>query len=130
MSLQLYRTLWGAEGDYATIAGAAAAEGFDGLEGQVPDDPQRRAELSQVLADYGLAFACRNHHRRQLCTEPSRHRRCAPAVAEKLSGAGRRTQAAFRHLHRRLRRLAVLRFATLLSRSDGHGRRCRHQHLF
>jgi len=56
ISLQLYRTLWGAEGDYATIAGAAAAEGFDGLEGQVPEDPQRRAELSQVLADYGLAF--------------------------------------------------------------------------
>lgn len=55
-SLQLFRTLWGWQGDYDVAAREAVEAGFDGLEGQVPEDPVRRAELQRALHDYGLAF--------------------------------------------------------------------------
>ena len=35
--LQLFRTLWGWQGDYATAAREAAEAGFDGLEGPPPE---------------------------------------------------------------------------------------------
>ncbi|MFZ5755571.1 MAG: sugar phosphate isomerase/epimerase family protein [Pseudomonadota bacterium] len=55
-SLQLYRTLWGWNGDYATAAREAAEAGFDGLEGPAPADPERRQELSAALRDHGLTY--------------------------------------------------------------------------
>lgn len=55
-ALQLYRTLWGFAGDYAVAAREAADHGFDGLEGQVPDDDAQCASLAQALADHGLSF--------------------------------------------------------------------------
>lgn len=54
--LRLYRTLWGAQGDYATIAREAAEENFHGLEGAAPADPAQRAELAQALAAHGLSY--------------------------------------------------------------------------
>lgn len=55
-SLQMFRTLWGWQGDYATVAREAAEAGFDGLEGPAPADPQRRAELATALRDHGLTY--------------------------------------------------------------------------
>lgn len=55
-TLNLFRTLWGFNGAFAIAACEAAEAGFVGLEGQVPVDGARRAELAQALADHGLAF--------------------------------------------------------------------------
>lgn len=54
--LQLFRTLWGFDGDYATAAREAAEAGFTGLEGPAPAEPEQRAQLAQALADHGLAY--------------------------------------------------------------------------
>lgn len=56
MQLQVFRTLWGCDGDYARAAGEAAAAGFDGLEGQVPADPEARDSLRAALLAHDLAF--------------------------------------------------------------------------
>lgn len=56
MQLQLFKTLWGFDGDYARAAAEAVAAGFDGLEGQVPEDPVARRQLHTALDAHRLAF--------------------------------------------------------------------------
>lgn len=56
MELQLFKTLWGFDGDYGRAAAEAVAAGFAGLEGQVPEEPAARQALGAALDDHGLAF--------------------------------------------------------------------------
>lgn len=56
MQLQLFKTLWGFDGDYGHAAAQAAAAGFDGLEGQVPEQPQAQQALRAALQAHDLAF--------------------------------------------------------------------------
>jgi len=56
MQLKLFRTLWGAKGHIAEIAQTAAKAGFDGLEGQPPQDPAAREAFAQALADARLDY--------------------------------------------------------------------------
>ncbi len=56
MELHLYRTLWGATGDIDAIAAEAAAAGFHGLEGQVPETEAARRQLRDALQRHGLSY--------------------------------------------------------------------------
>ena len=54
MQLKLFKTLWGFDGDYARAAAEAVAAGFDGLEGQVPEEPAMRRALHTALRENRL----------------------------------------------------------------------------
>lgn len=54
MELRIYRTLWGAGGDYAAIGAEARAAGFDGLEGGLPCDPQAASDFAAALTAHRL----------------------------------------------------------------------------
>lgn len=56
MELRMFRTLWGASGDIDTIAAEAVANGFQGLEGQIPETAEERAALAAALDRYGLLY--------------------------------------------------------------------------
>lgn len=56
LQLKLFRTLWGASGGYHRVAEEARSAGFDGLEGQVPDEKAGRRELASALATHGFFF--------------------------------------------------------------------------
>jgi hypothetical protein len=56
MQLELFKTLWGFDGDHARAAAEATAAGFEGLEGQVPEEPAARQRLRAALDAHGLAF--------------------------------------------------------------------------
>jgi len=56
MQLQIYRSLWGAGEDYASIAAQARAAGFDGLEGQLPSHAHGFAALSRALREHALRY--------------------------------------------------------------------------
>ena len=54
MELKLFKTLWGFDGDYGRAAAQAKTAGFDGLEGQVPEEPAAREALQAALDAHGL----------------------------------------------------------------------------
>ncbi len=56
MELRMFRTLWGASGDIDTIAAAAVANGFQGLEGPVPETTEGRTALRAALDRYDLLY--------------------------------------------------------------------------
>jgi sugar phosphate isomerase/epimerase len=56
MELKLFRTLWGHAGNPADAVAESAQAGFDGIEGQAPDDPAQRMGLAQALADHRLDY--------------------------------------------------------------------------
>ncbi len=50
MKLLLFKTLWGHDGSLLEAIDQAAAAGFDGIEGPVPEDEETRAEVQDYLA--------------------------------------------------------------------------------
>jgi sugar phosphate isomerase/epimerase len=52
----MYRPLWGAGEDYPSIAAAARAAGFDGLEGGLPADAPAVDEFAAALAAHDLEW--------------------------------------------------------------------------
>lgn len=56
MQLQLFKTMWGFDGDFESACIEAKAAGFDGIEGQAPSDPQERLRWKVALEKYGLAY--------------------------------------------------------------------------
>jgi len=56
MELKLFRTLWGYEGDPAEAVAESAEAGFDGIEGQAPRDPAKRAALGEALTAQRLDY--------------------------------------------------------------------------
>lgn len=52
----MYRSLWGAGEDYAAVAAAARAAGFDGLEGGLPHDAPAAGRFAAALAAQGLEW--------------------------------------------------------------------------
>lgn len=105
MQLKLFMTLWGFDGDYVGAVEAAAAAGFDGIEGPAPEDADERRRFRRALATHGLDYIA------EICTAggyvPDRH----ASPSEHLASLGqrlarsRRTRPALRHLPGRLRRL-------------------------
>lgn len=56
MELKIFRTLWGYHGDPAEAVVESAEAGFDGIEGQTPNDPNKRAALAEALNNYRLDY--------------------------------------------------------------------------
>jgi len=56
VQLHLYRTLWGANDDYSSLAKQARQAGFDGLEGQIPENKEQRDALERALQAHNLRF--------------------------------------------------------------------------
>ncbi len=54
--MQLFKTIWGFEGDFETACAEAVEAGFDGIEGRAPEDAQTRAEWKAALEKHGLAY--------------------------------------------------------------------------
>ena len=56
MHLQLFKTLWGHSGSYATAADAVIHAGFHGFEGPVPVNQERRKEFLEALQSRNLSL--------------------------------------------------------------------------
>lgn len=56
MQLQLYKTMWGVEGDFEAACIEAKEAGFTGIEGKAPEDVQERAYWKACLEKHALAF--------------------------------------------------------------------------
>lgn len=56
MQSQLFKTLWGHSGTYATAADLVLVSGFQGLEGPIPIDPEIRREFLAALRSRGLLY--------------------------------------------------------------------------
>ncbi|WP_345975927.1 sugar phosphate isomerase/epimerase [Sulfurimonas sp. HSL3-7] len=56
MQLQLFKTMWGFEGDFENACIEAKEAGFDGIEGRAPKDPQERLRWKRSLEKHGLAY--------------------------------------------------------------------------
>jgi sugar phosphate isomerase/epimerase len=56
MQLQLYKTMWGFEGDFENACIEAVEAGFNGIEGRAPEDAQRRALWKTTLQKHGLSY--------------------------------------------------------------------------
>ena len=56
MQQKMFKTLWGFDGDYLKAAEEAVADGYDGIEGPVPQDAGVRNEFSAALRDAGLLY--------------------------------------------------------------------------
>lgn len=54
MKLEIYKPLWGHEGDMAAAVSQAVESGFDGIEGPVPEEAARRRDFEERLRDSGL----------------------------------------------------------------------------
>lgn len=84
MQLKLYKTLWGFDGDYVGAVAAAAAAGFDGIEGPAPEDADERRRFRRALVTHGLDYIA------EICTAggyvPDRH----ASPAEHLASLGQR----------------------------------------
>lgn len=88
MQFKLFKTLWGFHGAPDEAARLALEAGFDGLEAAVPEAPESRDALGQVLSDQGLPFIA------EICTGgsyvPDRH----ATPAEHLADLRRQVRAA------------------------------------
>jgi sugar phosphate isomerase/epimerase len=56
MQLQLFKTLWGFDGDYLKAVAQARADGYDGIEGPAPEDRVERNEFGAAMREAGLAY--------------------------------------------------------------------------
>lgn len=56
MQQQLFKTMWGVEGDFESACIAAKEAGFDGIEGREPDDAEERLYWRACLAKHGLSY--------------------------------------------------------------------------
>ncbi|WP_345990563.1 TIM barrel protein [Sulfurimonas sp. HSL1-2] len=56
MKLQLYKTMWGFEGDFETACAEASAAGFAGIEGPAPESSSQRAYWKKCLEQYNLHY--------------------------------------------------------------------------
>ena len=56
MQCQLFKTLWGHSGPYASAADQAITAGFQGLEGPIPTEPEPRREFLAVLRSRELLY--------------------------------------------------------------------------
>ncbi len=56
MQLQLFKTMWGFEGDFEEACVQAKAAGFNGIEGRAPEDAQERSLWKTALEKHGLAY--------------------------------------------------------------------------
>ena len=84
MQLKLFKTPWGFDGDYVGAVAAAAAAGFDGIEGPAPEDADERRRFRRALVTHGLDYIA------EICTAggyvPDRH----ASPAEHLASLGQR----------------------------------------
>lgn len=56
MKLKLFKQLWGHTGSLADAADQVAAAGFDGLEGALPLEPERRRQFLDLLQERELLY--------------------------------------------------------------------------
>ncbi len=56
MQLQLFKTMWGFEGDFEEACIEAREERFDGIEGRVPEDAEERTLWKTTLEKHGLDY--------------------------------------------------------------------------
>jgi len=56
VKLQLFKTMWGFEGDFETACIQAKSHGFDGIEGQLPITEDERRYWQSCLQKYGLVY--------------------------------------------------------------------------
>ena len=56
MQLQLFKTMWGFEGDFDKACSEAIEGGFNGIEGRVPEDAEERALWKTTLQKHGLSY--------------------------------------------------------------------------
>ncbi|MBC2603738.1 sugar phosphate isomerase/epimerase family protein [Puniceicoccus vermicola] len=56
MNVQLFKTLWGHSGPYATAADQVVAAGFQGFEGPIPAGGPERAEFLEALSSRDLLY--------------------------------------------------------------------------
>jgi len=56
MKLELFKTMWGFEGDFETACIQAKEEGFKGIEGQAPKEKEERAQWKACLDKYKLEY--------------------------------------------------------------------------
>ena len=62
MQQLIFKTLWGFDGDYLGAVEIALADGYDGIEGPVPQDSSLRGEFANALKQSGL------HYIQEICT--------------------------------------------------------------
>ncbi len=56
MKLQCYKSMWGLSGDLDHIVKTAKEQGYEGIEGPIPETVSQRQYLSQLLKDYDLFY--------------------------------------------------------------------------
>ncbi len=56
MQQKMFKTLWGFDGDYLKAVEEAVADGYDGIEGPVPQNAQLRREFAAALQQAGLSY--------------------------------------------------------------------------
>ena len=56
MQLQLFKTMWGFEGDFDKACSEAIEAGFNGIEGRAPEDAEERSLWKTTLQKHGLAY--------------------------------------------------------------------------
>src|SRR5690348_12876953 len=56
MKLKLFKQLWGHQGTIADAADQVAAAGFDGIEGPLPKEPERRQNFIDLIRERNLLY--------------------------------------------------------------------------
>lgn len=56
MKLSFFKTLWGHSGPFGNAADEARSAGFDGLEGPMPKDPEKKKEFLEALESRELLY--------------------------------------------------------------------------
>lgn len=56
MELEVFRTLWGYQGDWTAAVAELRAAGFDGVEARLPPTPEARAAAARLLKDEELPY--------------------------------------------------------------------------
>jgi len=71
MQIKLFKTLWGFDGDYVNAVRQAVADGYDGVEGPIPQDEVTRERFADALARHRMDYI------QEICTAggyvPERH---------------------------------------------------------
>lgn len=88
LTLQVFKTLWGHEGDLDLAIEKCVAFGFDGIEGQAPDTNRARHDFRQKLDENGLSFIA------EVCTAGSYVPRRDATVEEHRQSFAQQAEAA------------------------------------